>query len=502
MHAASLDRLLRAPWARRSLVLACALGALVLRLLGAAGPVGADEAGFLIVARTWDPRPDSLYGHHFVDRPPLLLMVFRYVGAIDGVTSVRVLGAVACALVVLTAAATARLVAGNRAQVWVAAFTAAATTHPMIDPVDVKGELLGLPFVTGACFLALLALRRESVPLAFLAGVSASLAAGFKQNLLGALVFAGVLLLASGVSGRISPRTCARLSAAGLVGVLLHPAATALWAWWAGVGLDTLWYTVFEFRMDAGDVLSARESPASQSRAQSLLLVALLSGVAVVLVVFLATLRRQWRMHSALTAAIGAMAAYDVWAMASGGSFWRDYLFALVPVAALAASAVIGSLEHGSLLIPVVVAGAGVTALAAIVSWVLASPGWVASIHEDDTGEAIAAVSRPGDTLTVFGGHASIQLRSDLPSPYRHLWSLPMRTLDPELAELRSLVAGPDAPTWLVEVAHFEVWQPDGGAKLREVVEDRYVVHEPECGAAQRIWRLREAPREVPQPTC
>ena len=61
-------------------------------------------------------------------------------------------------------------------------------------------------------------------------------------------------------------------------------------------------------------------------------------------------------------------------------------------------------------------------------------------------GEASAQAAEPGDTLVVFGGHAEIQLASGLPSPYPYLWSLPMRTLDPEYAELRALLASTRAP--------------------------------------------------------
>ncbi len=50
----------------------------------------------------------------------------------------------------------------------------------------------------------------------------------------------------------------------------------------------------------------------------------------------------------------------------------------------------------------------------------------------------------------MYGGRADIQYTSGLPSPYQHLWSLPMRTLDPDLTELRALLEGPDAPTWFV----------------------------------------------------
>ena len=45
-------------------------------------------------------------------------------------------------------------------------------------------------------------------------------------------------------------------------------------------------------------------------------------------------------------------------------------------------------------------------------------------------------VAEPGDTIVVYGGRADIVGRRRPRSPYEHLWSLPMRTLDPDLAEL------------------------------------------------------------------
>ena len=47
--------------------------AFLLRLPGLTRPVRPDEAGWFLVARTWDPAPDSVYGEHFVDRPPSLI---------------------------------------------------------------------------------------------------------------------------------------------------------------------------------------------------------------------------------------------------------------------------------------------------------------------------------------------------------------------------------------------------------------------------------------------
>ncbi|MEJ7195172.1 hypothetical protein WL277_12295, partial [Staphylococcus epidermidis] len=83
-----------------------------------------DEAGFLLVARAWDPQPGSLYGSYWVDRPPQLIATFRLLDELGGTTAVRVAGALACAALVLTAAACVRLVADRRAAAWTAVATA------------------------------------------------------------------------------------------------------------------------------------------------------------------------------------------------------------------------------------------------------------------------------------------------------------------------------------------------------------------------------------------
>ncbi|WP_162599945.1 hypothetical protein [Nocardioides solisilvae] len=497
---------MQVPQHHRWVVGACALAVVLLRLLGLGQSPGADEAGFMLVAQSWDPAPDSVYGHYFVDRPPFLLLVLKVLGAVDGTTAVRLAGALGCALTVLLAAGAARTVAGGRAPRWVALCTAAILANPLIDPVDVKGEVLGLPLLMGSCWLSLLALRRETGRrawlLALLAGVTGSLAAGLKQSMVGALVFAGVLLVASLATGRLGWSSFARLATAGLVGAVLHPLATVGWALWAGVELDTLSYAVLGFRADANAVLEARPSSANEWRALVLALVAVFSGVAVVLACFVAVLPRLWRSNPALTAAIAGMVAWELWVITASGSFWRDYLFALVPATALAVAGACGALERGALLVPVPILAITASSLVCATIWVAADPGWMGSAKEDDTGQAIAEVAEPGDTLTVFGGRADVQATSGLPSPYRHLWSLPMRTLDPDLEELLALVEGPDAPTWLVEVAHFEVWNRPAGARLRDAVEARYDVTVPGCGMAQRIWHLSTADRAEPRPRC
>ena len=73
-------------------VTVAAAAAFLLRLPGLTRPVRADEAGFVLVARTWDPMPDSVYGAYFVDRPPLLIALFKVSDAIGGPLFIRVAG--------------------------------------------------------------------------------------------------------------------------------------------------------------------------------------------------------------------------------------------------------------------------------------------------------------------------------------------------------------------------------------------------------------------------
>ena len=60
-----------------------------------------DEAGFLLVARSWEPNADSLYGHYWVDRPPVLLAAYRWSDALLGALGPRLLALVLAAVLVV-----------------------------------------------------------------------------------------------------------------------------------------------------------------------------------------------------------------------------------------------------------------------------------------------------------------------------------------------------------------------------------------------------------------
>ena len=200
-------------------VAVAAAAAFLLRLPGLTRPVRADEAGYQLVARAWNPMPDSVYGAYFVDRPPPMIALFKFSDAIGGPLFIRVLGAVACAALVLAAAAVARLVADEHAARWTAVAVAALSTNVLIDAVAVKGELLALPVLMSSLGLSLVAVRDRSWRTALAAGLLAGLALGFKQNLAGGVVFAAVLFVGSWRAGRLTRTELVRLAGAASAGL-------------------------------------------------------------------------------------------------------------------------------------------------------------------------------------------------------------------------------------------------------------------------------------------
>jgi hypothetical protein len=141
------------------------------------------------------------------------------------------------------------------------------------------------------------------------------------------------------------------------------------------------------------------------------------------------------------------LAAYDVFSIVAGGSYWTHYLVQLVVPTALAAGIVAARRPRsGQSLASVVVA-------VSLVLGVVAS-GHIPVDHGPAAGEAISDVSEPGDTIVSALGDADIVQASGLRSDYAYLWSLPARTLDKNFTAMASLLGGPHAPTWLVVRGH------------------------------------------------
>jgi hypothetical protein len=491
----------------RRVVTVSAVAAMLLRFPGLMWPIRPDEAGFTLVARSWSPQADSLYGTYWVDRPPPLIALIKVSDWIGGPLFIRVVAALGCALLVAAAARTAYLIAGDGAARWTAVGTAAVTANTMIDSVAAKGEILGIPLVVTSFWFALEALRvlesrpRSALLLAAGAGVLGMSAVGLKQNMATGLAFGGVVLLLSAILRTISWTQFWKLAGAALAGAAVPLGATIAWCLVAGVELHTLWYAVYGFRSDALVVISAGAADAPTSRAIRLAVIFVATGMALIIGWFLLNLRHAWRTHPAATAAALAVLAVDGAGVALGGSYWRPYLLGIVPTVVLCAALVADAPRRRGQVTRAVIGLAVASCLVSTVVWVVNNLSGAEPPTEIYTGEAIGDASEPGDTIVVFGGRSDIVFASGLRSPYEHLWSLPMRTNDPDLQELTALLQGNDAPTWFVEWVAFDAWNGTGEPEFEAVLDERYVRVGDGCDE-HPIWLLRSANRPRPTPDC
>ena len=492
----------------RRVVWLAALAAFLMRFPSLVWPLRADEAGLLLVARNWSPHPDSLYGTYWVDRPPILVGLVRAVDSVGGPGLLRLVAAMGLAAMVLLAADAARSMArltdradGERLAAWAAVACAALAGSTMIEPLAAKSEVLGVPLVMACVAAALRALVHRSVGWAAGAGLAGMLALGMKQNIAGGLVFGAVLLVVSLARRTLPGRAFARLSLGALAGAAVPVLGCVAWALSVGVPLHTLWYDIYGFRSDAVAVLADQPNAAPRRRALMLLGTFALTGMAAITILCAARLRAVWRVHAPLAAAVTAMLVVDGVGLALGGSFWQAYLLVLVPDLVLALALVravgVGRLPRLAL---------GWVVLATLVSLVVWSWNWSVGAFpptEVRTGEAVGAAAAPGDTLVVFGGRADAVEASGLRSPYRHLWSLPMRVLDPDFAELRRLVDSPQRPTWIVEWVGFDDWGNEGARALARTVRREYVVAGESCNG-HPIWLRRDLAGQRPdvEPDC
>lgn len=474
----------------RRAVTVSVLVAVGLHLLFLSRELGPDEGGFLLIASQWEPAADgrTLYTDLWVDRPPAILLVFRLAHE-WGPFGVRLVACLAAGAFVLTAAWAARLAGGERAATWAAVIATALGASALIGAQWLNGELIAAPLVMAACALTLHALRAGSARGRFVtaaaAGGCAVLALLVKQNVVDGLVFATVVLLASVRYGTTSPRRGVAIGSGLVVGVLVPLAAVAAWAA-SAASLGGLWFALVGFRGDATVEILDSSLDRSALRLAIVVGLALVSGMVALAI---GMLWSQWRAvrdpaRRPLALAIGAAFAVEVLGVLLGGSYWPHYLLGLVPMLALG-----GGLAAASPSRP------GVwqrrLAVVALATTLVGTPAVAIGMHATTdsarvTGEWLGASAHPHDTAVVTYTHPNLLQASGLHTPYPYLWSLPVRTNDPDLTRLRAVVAGPRAPTWIVELDDFASWDLDQQGRLERLVERRYRVVGTVCGSP--VW--------------
>lgn len=403
-----------------------------------------DEGGFLVVAGQWHAGT-SLYGDYWVDRPPLLITLFRLADLLGGIPALRLIGALAAASSVALLASSARRALGPAAAPWAAVTAALLLATPLFRATDANGELLALPFIALGIRAAIGGATTTSATSAryagLLSGAAAVAALMVKQNMTDVVVFAAVLWIVSWRTGRLTRRRLLELVAAAVVGAVLTYVAIAGWALLHGTAPADVYDATYPFRVKAAHVLAA--DPGNTHHQFLVLLRSFaVSCTPFLVVAFVAFGLRDPRTRATTWATLALL----VWALTSivvGGSFWLHYLVQAVPALALGAAA-LGLAARRTAVVTL-----SLVALSAVVA---VGVGTVDPGLQRGTviGESLSRAARPGDTLSALFGDAEVQRASGLQSPYPYLWMLPAKTLDPDLRTLDEVLRGRHAPTWVV----------------------------------------------------
>ncbi|MEA2249597.1 MAG: hypothetical protein QOH46_4126 [Solirubrobacteraceae bacterium] len=447
----------------------CGLAALTVALRApfARVPLGIDEGGLAFVSHAWGSAGDSLYGPYWIDRPPLLLGLFKVAG-LAGPLGIRLLGAAAAAALVAVAYRLGRAVAGNSAALITGLLTAVMASSAALLAVFTPSELLASVPAAGSV-LCLLTSRDGGPGRLVAAGALATSALLIKQSFLDAGVAGIVFLAATGLTRR---RFAARDSLAYLAGAAAPLLGVGLWILVAPHQAGQLGYALIGFRVAGLHALAGSSIPLPV-RMQSLLLPALGSGLALALAAAPLGLRRV-RTDHVLALTLAAWIGAGAFGVLAGGSYWSHYLIQLVvPAALLTALAFAAAGRHRRRLVVaaiVVVALATNTARAIRVD--LQHP-----VRSDiAAADYVRAHARPGDTQYVMYARANVDYYAALPSPFPYAWSLMMRTIPGAPAQLGRVLDSAQRPTWIVGWQAPDAWGLDPHGTLAADLEQHYRV--------------------------
>ena len=436
-----------------------------------AWPLSPDEGGFLLVASQWHPGR-SLYGHYWVDRPPLLVSLFDLAGHLGGATGLRAMGIAAVVASVLLAAHLGHLATGRRplAPVLVAA---AFLTTPLFGTTEVNGELLAVPLVlTG--LVALVRAWRGSLAWVVAAGAAAMAAMMVKQNVVDVFVVAAALVV---LAARHHGARRAWMLAAGVAtgaGVVLG-VALAL-AEVRGTEPGRLWDAVVAFRAQASTVINASATTATSERFESLLAAAALSGAPLLLAVLVLRLRGTVDVGAEVDVVPDlrwpaiAVLVWEAVAVGAGGSYWLHYLIGLVPGMVLLS---VAAAQRGARPRLATSVALGVAVSSSVVAVVVAATSATPRTDDAQVAAYIRSHGTSHDSVVVGFGHPDIVWEAGLQSPYEELWSLPVRVRDSSLTQLTHVLRSRQAPTWVVVSGDsLATWGVDTTTAERVLVHD------------------------------
>jgi hypothetical protein len=487
----ALPDLLRTWW----ILGGCLVLLLVLRAPYLTAPLGRDEAGLTYVAGHWSAGHGTfLYGAYWLDRPPLLVGLFK-VAEVGGDHGVRALGALAAAALVVAITLLARAVAGPRAG-WIAGLLAAFLAGSVsLGAVYTPGELLAAVPSTLSVLCLVHAHRSRQARFVVAAGALAVGAALIKQSFLDAGA-AGVAFVA--VSAAVDRDVRLRWPLAYVAGAAIPLAVLLVWLAAAGLTIGSFVYTLFGFRLDLLDTLAATNLPL-HVRLARLQDPAWASGLVLALGGALLGLWHLRRDRVLVVTFCAWLAAATVGVL-GGGSYFMHYLIELVPISCVAAATVLAGARAPIRLVALVVF--------AVVALNGAYDGLVGAAHhtphrrEFAIGHFIRDRAQPGDTAYVMYARANIVYYTGLRQPYPYLWTMMVRVRPGGRAQLQRLLASNERPTWLVPWQKAGRWKLDPGGITKRLLRRHYRRTATVCGYPILLRRDRPAPRRVTVGAC
>jgi hypothetical protein len=241
-----------------------------------------------------------------------------------------------------------------------------------------------------------------------------------------------------------------------------------------------LLYELFGFRAQGSQTLLAEPTNAQGERLHNLIDCSIRSGLVPVALASLWLLRRRW-WRDPVTLALLAMLFTALLGVVGGGQYWIHYALGLVPTASLLAAYAVGRVAAPRLV------GARVASCVVITGWhVVKAMGDRQPDDETWVGGTtvwLDQVKRPDDRMVVLYGQAGLYESARIPPAYAYMWTLPMRVLDPDLADLRTLLSGPDAPTFVLAPTPLNAWNIDPEYRVLRTLSHHYRAVALVCGS-------------------
>ncbi|MCW2956805.1 MAG: hypothetical protein JWO69_1674 [Thermoleophilia bacterium] len=462
------------------LVAALVLIALLLLLRGPSlgDPLGIDEGGMTVIGTEWvqdvinGRAGESLYGDHWVDRPPVILGLYGAAQLLGGELGIRVLGLLAALASALLAGVIAERLAGRRAWIPAAFVTACLLSSPALDGDRTAGELLAaVPAAAALALLVGVAAHDASTRLALsrryrfalLAGAGGAIACAplVKQSALDAGVAALAWLTWRLWADRRldgGRRRLARDLGALTVGGLTVAGIALVSALRAGASLDELAYALVGFRVDVLSALQTQTVPPLE-RVTRLLDPAAISGLLAIgalapIGIYLARQGRAGMSGLVLLAGwlVGALVG-----VSGGGYFWAHYLLQL----AVPAGVAVGVLLARRSLRPTIGIVAALAAIAVAGQVVRADPtppqrlldaGYTPTSQQSvlAISDFIKRNSSPNEEIAVLYARANIAYHAERPQATPYAWSSMYRALPEARAEMLNALQGPERSPWVV----------------------------------------------------